>query len=326
MKKDYHDESWLNENIWGKYGDDDELGAANEISRDSVLKALSLVKKGKIYDLETERYKGMSIWNGHCNFEILSYASPAARRKLKDMNAHSSVNWYKEGEWLDEKHNDPRFCMGLNTEMVIGPLHLGTHIDALCHWTSGEDNHWYNGYTEADYGSMLGPMKCDAAKIPPMIMRGVMLDIAAYKGGEYLPPDYIITAEDCEECMKWQGVELRCGDAVFLRTGNGWPEERTRGAGLGISAARYLVEECGAILIGDDKSCIDGENADGSMSVPGHPQPVHHYLLIQQGVHIMEYVQLEELSRDKIYEFCFISCSPKLRNATGVPVRPIALI
>ena len=62
------------------------------------------------------------------------------------------------------------------------------------------------------------------------------------------------------------------------------------------------------------------------MSVPRHPQPVHHYLLIQQGVHIMEYVQLEELARDEVYEFCFISCSPKLRNATGMPVRPIALV
>jgi len=326
VKKDYNDEEWVHSNVWENYGAGDERGAANEMDCGSVLQALSLVKKGRIYDLETERFKGMNIWNGHCGFEIVSYASPSGRRKLKNTNAHCSVNWYQKGEWMDEEHNAPDYRMGCNTEMVMGPLHLGTHIDALCHWTTGEDDHWYGGYTDAEYGSVLGPSKCDAAKIPPMIMRGVMLDIASYKGVEYLPGDYIISAEDCEACARWEGVALKRGDAVLLRTGNGWPEERAGGAGLGISAARYLVEEGGAILVGDDKSCLDGEKADGSMSVPRHPQPVHHYLLIQQGVHIMEYVQLEELARDEVYEFCFISCSPKLRNATGMPVRPIALV
>jgi kynurenine formamidase len=325
LKKDYTDDSWLEKNDW-RYGVDDERGAANEITSTSILKAISLIKKGKVYDLETVRFKGMNIWNKHCDYEIVSYASPSRRRTLKNTDASSVMNWYKPGEWMDDEHNDPKYHMGCNTEMVIGPMHIGTHIDALCHWTTGEDDHWYNGYTDAEYGSSMGPTKCDASKIPPLIMRGVMLDIAAWKGMEYLPLDYIITAEDCEKCAKWENVKLKAGDAVMLRTGNGWPQERTRGAGLGISAARYLVEESGAILIGDDKADLDGENADGSMSVPKHPQPVHHYLLIQHGIHILEYVQLEELSNDKVYEFCFINCSPKFRNATGVPTRPIAII
>ena len=63
MKKNYHDDSWLRENCWGKYGEHDELGAMNELNSQSVLKAISLIQKGKIYDLETERFKGMSIWD-----------------------------------------------------------------------------------------------------------------------------------------------------------------------------------------------------------------------------------------------------------------------
>ena len=327
MKKNYHDDSWLRENCWGKYGEQDELGAMNELNSQSVLKAISLIQKGKIYDLETERFKGMSIWDGHCAFDILSYSSPAGREAMKNSERMADeVNWYKDGNWLDEEHNAPEYHMGLNTEMMIAPMHIGTHIDALCHWTTGEDAHWYNGYTSGQYGTTFGPGRCDASKIPPMIMRGVMLDIAGYKQMESLPDHYLITAEDCEGCAKWEGVELKPGDAVFLRNGETWPKGRCGDAGVGISAARYLVEEGGAILVGDDMSCIDGFHEDGSSSVAHHPQPVHHYLLIQQGVHIMEFVQLNELAKDQVYEFCFICTPSKIRNATGMFVRPIAVV
>lgn len=119
--------------------------------------------------------------------------------------------------------------------------------------------------------------------------------MAGFKGVDSLPNNYIITAEDCEACAKWEGVELKKGDAVLVRLGDNWPTNACGDAGIGISAARYLVEEGGAYLLGDDMACIDGFNADGSTSVPNHPQPVHHYLLIQQGVHILEFVQLDEL-------------------------------
>ena len=326
MKKDYNDKTWLNENSWGVYGQDDERGKANEIDAASVLGAFSLVRRGKVYDLGTELFKGMDIWNGHCGYEIVGYASTYGRERLKSTGGDDGGNWYGQGNWMDEEHNLPEYHMGCNTEMVVAPMHIGTHIDALCHWTTGEDNHWYNGYCDAQHGSGFGPVKCDVAKIPPLIMRGVLLDMAAYKGAEHLPGDYIITAEDCEGCAKRQNIELRPKDAVLIRCGESWPKSRCGGAGLGISAARYLVEECGAILVGDDMACLDGQNADGSTSVPGHPQPVHHYLLIQQGVHILEYVQLEELAKDKIYEFCFI-CSPaKVRYATGMFLRPLAIV
>lgn len=326
MKKDYMDFSWLNENTWGKFGADDEVGMANEINAQSVMNAFSLVKKGKVYDLGTEMFKGMNIWNGHCGFEIVGYASAYGSERLKNTDGDDSVNWYKKGNWMDEEHNYPEYHMGCNTEMVVAPMHIGTHIDALCHWSTGEDNHWYNGYNDAKNGSGFGPTKCDVTKIPPLVMRGVLLDIAGYKGLDHLPGDYIITAEDCEGCAAWQNVELKPGDAVLLRVGETWPEGRCGSAGLGISAARYLVEECGAILIGDDMSCLDGQHADGSTSVEGHPQPVHHYLLIQRGVHILEYVQLEEIAKDKAYEFLFICAPAKIRYATGMFCRPLAIV
>lgn len=326
MKKNYHDESWVNENVWEKYGPNDEIGQIQDLTPADVLKAISLVKKGKIYDLETERFKGMPVWAGHTGFELLSYASPNGRQNMKSSNIDSSVNWYKEGEWLDIGTNAPEYHMGLNTEMLVTSMHIGTHMDALCHFSTGEDNHWYNGFSAKEYETNFGPTKCDITSTPPMVMRGILLDMAGFKGVESLPNNYIVSAEDCEACAKWEGIELQKGDAVFVRLGDNWPHNACGDAGLGISAARYLVEECGALLVGDDMACIDGFHADGSTSVPQHPQPVHHYLLIQQGVHILEYVQLDELAKDKAYEFCFICAVSKVRGATGMFVRPIAIV
>ena len=74
--KDYNDSSWLTQNAWGRWGEDDEVGALNEVSAADVLGAVALIKEGRIYDLETERFKGMPVWDGHCGFEMLTYASP----------------------------------------------------------------------------------------------------------------------------------------------------------------------------------------------------------------------------------------------------------
>lgn len=323
--KDYYDNTWMENNRWGEWGEEDEVGVMNNLTPELVLKAIQYIKKGKIYDLETERFKGMPVWAGHCGFDILAYASPSGRKNMKGSGLSPEFNWSEDGGMLDSSKD--AYKMGLNTEMLIAPLHAGTHIDALCHWTTGEDNHWYNGYSADRYSTNYGPVKCDISKIPPMVMRGVLLDIAGYKGVERLDPNYIITAEDCDGCAKWEGVELREGDAVLLRTGENWPgPEACCDAGLGISAARYLVEGNGAFLVGDDMACIDGFNADGSSSVPEHPQPVHHYLLIQQAVHIIEYLQLDQLAKDKCYEFCFICLPAKVKCATGMYVRPIAMV
>lgn len=324
--KDYNDASWLNENVWGKWGPDDEVGALNEVTQTDVLNALSLVKKGKIYDLETERFKGMPVWNGHCGFEMLTYASPMGRRNMKKHSQYDpAFNWHAQGGWLDDDKN--LFHTDANTEIMITPLHVGTHIDGFCHITCGDDAHWYNGYNVAEHWGDYGPLKTDATTIPPMVLRGVLLDIAGYQGKEHVSPNYGITPEDIIECAKWEGVELKKNDCVLLRCGERWPQvDLCPGAGMTLAAARYLVEEKESVLLGDDMIAFEMNHADGSMSYPGHVHPVHHYCLTQRGVHFMEAVQLDELARDKMYEFCFVLASLKIRGGTGMFIRPIAIV
>jgi kynurenine formamidase len=91
--------------------------------------------------------------------------------------------------------------------------------------------------------------------------------------------------------------------------------------GMGMSAARFLVEEGGAMIVGADNLSFEAFPSE----VEGNYVPVHTYLLAQRGTPILELVYLEELAKDGIYEFAFLGGSLKLRGADGAPIRPIAI-
>ncbi len=321
------DESWMSQenSNWGKWGAADQVGVLNEMTPEMILKAVSLIKTGKVYDLETLRFKGMPVWPGHSGWDLLPYASPHGRQTMVAEEIYGpSYSFYAKGGWLDSEIN--KYNVGLNSEIIIGPLHVGTHIDSFSHLTTGKDNHWYNGFNEAKDWSDYGPLKADASNIPPIILRGVLLDIPGYKKVEHLEPGYGITIEDVKQCAAWEGVEIRKGDAVLIRTGEKWPEMNVAGgAGPTLETAMYLVDDKGIFLIGDDQSAFENFPKDAISSFPGHVHPVHQYLLIQKGVHLMEMVQMDELAKDKVYEFCFVVLPNKIKGATGMMIRPIAI-
>lgn len=323
MFEKYYDDSWLKSNNWGKWGKEDEVGVLNDITPESILQSVALIKQGKIIDLETLRFKGMPVWEGHCGFELLSYASPFGRKNMAKSDYSPAFSWNAPGGFLAE-NND--YHSSGNTEMMITPLHVGTHIDGFCHVCWGEDYHWYNGYNNAEDFSDFGPLKADAATIPPVICRGILLDIAAYKKTEHLDPHYGITIEDVIACAEWEGVALKPKDCVLFRCGERWPEmDLCPGAGPTLATIRYLAEEKGAILFGDDMIAFEQIKEDGTYSWPGCNQPVHHYALNQQGIHFIECMQLQELSDKKIYEFCFIMSPTKIKGGTGMFLRPLAV-
>jgi kynurenine formamidase len=140
-----------------------------------------------------------------------------------------------------------------------------------------------------------------------------------------LPDSYGIGAEHLQAALDRQGVDVRVGDVVLLRTGRmrAWPDADRylrNEPGLNRQGAQLLAE-AGAMVIGADNVALEQlPSAD-----PENWHPVHTYLLAEAGVPIMENVQLEGLAAERVYEFAFIATPMPIRGATGAPMRPMAM-
>ncbi|MBX3412728.1 MAG: cyclase family protein [Pirellulales bacterium] len=299
--------------IWGA---DDEVGALNAMTPETIEAALKIPTTGRVFDLGVTYSRNSYKWPGHAPAEIMTFRGPEGVKRQKDFpdaENPSGQAWHSCALFMSDN--------------------VGTQIDGLGHVTVGEDNHWYNGFREADWGGNFGVRKCDATTIPPIVARGVMLDIAALKGVEALPAHYAITPLDVDAALARQKIGLRPGDVVLFRTGTlrYWGAEGADqdllaehdSAGITLDTAKYLVEQFGAMMIGSDTSGLEVNPPP-----PGSDTfiPVHRYLLIEQGIHILEFHNLEELSRDKIYEFCYVASTNKIAGTTaGFALRPLAL-
>ena len=313
---------WQQGKGWGwVWGAEDEVGALNEMDNNSVLKALSIVKKGEIKDLGINYDRSSYKWPGHSPGEIMTFRTPAGVKTQRDLdftfpeNGNSSeTTWHSCALFINDN--------------------VATQIDGLGHAVTGKDNHWYNGFTESDWGGDCGIRKAGAETIPPIIARGILIDIAGFKSLDALPSQYIITPEDLQGALRKQKTDLRFGDVVLIRTGTlrywndvGANQEKIGehdSAGIQLPAAKWLVEEKGAIMIGSDTSGLEQmatppENSDSFM-------PVHNYLLIEQGVHIAEFHYLEDLAKEKVYEFTYVATTNKIKGTTaGFTMRPLAI-
>lgn len=314
---------WTKGKGWGPWGAGDEVGSLNGMTPGSIREALSLAKGGKVYDLGIDYDAQSYKWPGHAPAAIMTFRGPEAIRRMGDLKfavdpvANSQkVGWHSCALFLSDN--------------------VATQIDGLGHITHGHQHQWYNGFKEADWGGDFGVRKCDATTIPPIITRGVVLDVAGFRKTDALPANYRVTAAELEDVAKAQGTQLRPGDTVLIRTGtlrywdqNGRDHQKIGqhdSAGIDLGAAKWLVEQKGAILVGSDTSGLEYVPVGDEAKAPGSFNPVHKYLLCDQGVHIGEFHQLEDLVRDRVYEFCYIATVNRIRGATaGFALRPIAL-
>jgi kynurenine formamidase len=284
-------------------------------SQEDLLLTLALIKLGKIYDLDCGRFPGMPIYEGHPPFQLLNYRTSHGIEKQGDHQ------W-----WLDPKgtgNNQVHF--GWNSEMLLTSTHTGTHIDALSHVTRGPGNEWFNGANAQEHLGDFGPLMYDAAAIPPIVTRGVLLDLPGAKGIRALPSHYEVTPEDLELVLEAQGTTIEPGTTVLVRTGylSAWPnaeKENYFQAGINRDAAEFLAE-AGAVCVAGDTEGLENQPS----TLPGNPFPVHIELLVDRGVYIVEMVYMEDLARDSVYEFCFVCLPLKITGATGSLVRPIAI-
>ncbi len=277
-----------------------------------VLAALGQVRDGRMYRLARERFPKMPLFPGHPAFEVVSYRTPQGIRAAGD-----------------EPWGPPNdACLGYMSELVIGTTHTGAHIDAHAHMTVGADDRWHGGSARAQLGDY-GPLTGDATEIPPLWRRGVLYDVPGHRGIEALPAGDAVTAEELLAIEARTGAAAGDGDVALVRTGYlaGWPDpERLaahKGAGPDISAARLLAQR-GVVATGSDTETYEVQPAP-DRGTPANPQPVHTLLLIDQGIYILESLDLEGLAAAGVREFLFVALPLAIRGATGSMVDPVAI-
>jgi kynurenine formamidase len=284
------------------WGPADEIGTLNMMTDASRFDVLKQVAGGKVYDLGVELFVGMPTCCapfGDPTFQIWMTHAPA-RDQEKELLSYSGdgVSMY---------------------------THTGTHIDALNHF--GLRGKIWNQVSADDALGVRGWTKSGTDKYPPIVARGVLIDVAKLKNVEHLPSSYAITVADLKEALSKQGTTLRAGDVVLTRTGvmTLWPNEaKYRLAdqpGLSLEAAQWLVEGQQAMLLGADNFGVESFPSKD----PENFVPVHTYLQAERGVSLLEALWLEDLSKDKVYEFLFIASPLKLRGGTASPLRPLAI-
>jgi kynurenine formamidase len=291
------------------FGSDDEIGMLNLIDASSRQAIMDRADLSKVYDLSVDNFVGMPGWFG-----------------AEDQPYQIWMTHTPRGEEVDDVMRVGKASNELvsySGDSISMYTHTGTHIDALNHF--GYHGRIFNGFSVDEHLGSRAWRKAGVDKHPPIIARGVMLDIAGMLGVDVLEPSYAVGKKDLRGCLKHQGTELRPGDVVLIRTGRMrlWPDRAAylpNPPGINREGAEFLAK-AGAIVIGADNHCLEqAPSAD-----PENWQVVHTYLLAEAGVPILEIANLEELAEDRVFEFAFLGACIRLRGATGAPMRPVAM-
>ncbi|MDA1101415.1 MAG: cyclase family protein [Proteobacteria bacterium] len=292
----------------GRWGAGDQRGAANLLTPEKTLAALAMAKTGQVLDLSHVIENGAPFMAPNQTPYVI-HSGATARNSMRIRASMGATNE-----------------VGANLERVGMTMHVGTHIDALGHFSIGE--HLYGDHTIDESVGDFGLLNLGIEHIPPMITRGVCLDVSGLDGGEYLGAGRPVTADDLKRRCEALDITLQTGDAVLINTGWGRYFMVNNGKylegepGLDVGAARWLTEQ-DVVAIGADNMALE--------VLPGtnHPEimmPVHQHCLVEAGVHIIENLVLADLARNGVTEFCFVVLPVKFKGATGCPVRPVAIL
>jgi kynurenine formamidase len=293
--------SWLpppdNQRCPSKWGAGDERGAANHMKPQTVLDAVKLIRTGEVIELA----------------HVLSPSMPFFGTRRFDVHIKRT--------FMNQFPNR----RGSNEEVVITEIgQVGTQFDGFAHQT--HENSWYNCFKVDENATRSGFTKLGIHNVGALITRGVLIDVAGYKGVEMLDDNYEITVEDLEGALKKQNMTLRAGDAVIINTGWGklWGKDNARYVkscpGIGVKAAEWLIAK-DPMLLGSDNWPVEvAPNPDKQISLP-----VHQIALVVNGVYLLENLKLDELAAKNVSEFAFIMQPLKIQGGSGSTVAPVAV-
>lgn len=279
---------------WGRWGTDDQQGSLNLLTPDVVRQAANLVKTGKVYSLSMPLAADGPQW--------------PSRHKTWKVTTHRSVGAPGPGAADD---------------VVTMHSHSGTHIDALSHYWV--DDQIYNGFKASESVTSQGITRNAIDNVPALVGRGVLLDVAAWKGVDNLAIGEAITADDLDQCAAAQGTAIQSGDLLLVRTG--WmrifAEDHdlydSGEPGIDTTTLPWLKAH-NIVAVGADNGAVE--------VIKQYPQarmPVHESAIRDLGIYLMENFNLEALAADKVYECLLVIAPLQLSGAAGSPINPIAI-
>ena len=281
-----------------KWGPEDEIGSANYITPERVKLAASLVKTGKTYAL------GMVTGPDTPAYPPRHYKVYVWELALEGPNKVTATD-----------------------DLAVTWLGVGSQIDGFGH--VGIDHVHYNGWKTQDLLSLTGIKKFGVENIPPIVARGVLLDMTKYYEVDIVPNGTAFNSKEIDEVAKRQGVEIREGDVVLFHTGwleqfaqmgEGEPEIGFPEPGIGVEGARYLAGK-GVVAVGADTWALE--------AIPFEKEaerfPVHQELLAKNGTYILENMNTAALAADAAYEFMFVLGTPRMAGAVQTIVNPVAI-
>jgi len=280
-----------------RWGADDQRGAANRLTPAKVLEAKNLITNGNVYQLGHVYEPGMPMYGTrHFSLRI-----PQAF-KMPGKN---------EAVYHDE--------------IISGELgQIGTQFDGLGHLGIGDL--FYNGNRRSEFAQAEGLTKLGVENVGAIVTRGVLIDVAKFKGVDQLPMRYEITPADLKGALQREGVQIRSGDMVLIHTGwsSLWMKDNAKYGdsepGIGLAAGQMLVD-AEVVVVGADTWGVEVmPNPDSSLSAP-----VHQLFLARNGIYLHENLITADLARDNVYEFVYAFAPLRFKGATGSPGNPIAI-
>jgi kynurenine formamidase len=287
---------------WGRWGAEDERGAANFNTAERIRAASALVRTGKVYSLaiplQTE------------NVPVLPPRVPPQHYMRIDGGDYAAGLKRRGGFQTSD-------------DTIILGTHSTTHIDALAH--AWYDDTLYNNFSANTVRSN-GAKHCGIDKLVHIVGRGVMLDLPAHRDLPHLPFGEVITPQHLENCAKAQGTELREGDILLFRTG--WQQIFKKDGsaaffkgepGIGREAAEWIGRK-GFAAVGSDNWGVEVVPVEGDI-----PAPVHRRLIRDFGVYLLELFDLDGLAADRVHEFMFVAAPLRITGGVGSPLNPLAI-
>lgn len=285
------------------WGPDYEAGAANRITPASVTSAAGLVRTGRTYHLGI----------------VMDAQTPAFSPRTLSLTVLQPQQW--GGATLGS--ND----LTGNDDILHTWLGIGSQLDGLGH--IGVRETFYTGRNRSDFAAVTGLTRFGIEKVPPLVARGVLLDMAAFYGTSPLPEGTAYTEHDIKAAARAQRVQLREGDVVLFHSGwlalaEGDVEDRARfiaaEPGLGRSGARFLAK-LGVVAVGADTWGVEVVPFEDPLQV----FRVHQILLVMNGIYTLENMDTRDLVRDNVWEFMFVLGAARVRGAVQMMINPIAI-